>query len=209
MTRLVLRGGIGLYKRATLAVLASLVGLAALVGGAPAAWASSAPGALELSARPTPGHPKTVELTAAFAGPASSEPASIAGATVSFSVQVGEFAGAPALAIGAARTDAAGVATLVYRPTWRGRQVFIATATTATGKVAGTAKASLVVTAATHAFAGTVQAARPDGIIGRWVAGVLLGIVATVWIVLAAVVVRVNLAVGAVGGRGRRAGLSA
>lgn len=206
MTRLGRLGGIGLYKRTTLAVLASLVCLGALVGGAPPAWASSAPGALELSARPAPGHPKTVELTAAFASPASSEAAGIAGAKVSFSVRVGEFAGAPALAIGAARTDAAGVATLAYRPTWRGRQVLVATATTATGKVVGTAKAILVVIAATHAFAGTVQAARPDGIIGRWVAGVLLGIVATIWIVLAVIVVRVNLALG---GRARRAGVSA
>jgi hypothetical protein len=115
---------------------------------------------------------------------------------VSFSVHLSQFAGAPLLTLGTATTDARGVATFTYRPTWAGRQELVATVTTAAGTEVGSTTA-FTATSAVHPFAGTVQAARPDGTIGRWVAGVLLGIVASLWVALIAVVVRVNTGLGA------------
>ncbi len=92
------------------------------------------------------------------------------------------------------------MATLAYRPTWTARQSFVATASDAAGATLASATASFVATSASHPFAGTVQALRPDGSIGRAVTGVLLGVVALLWIALLAVVVRVNLGLRA-GGR--------
>lgn len=91
------------------------------------------------------------------------------------------------------------MATLAYRPTWTARQSFVATASDAAGATLASATASFVATSASHPFAGTVQALRPDGSIGRAVTGVLLGVVALLWIALLAVVVRVNLGLRAGG----------
>lgn len=112
--RTVLRGG-----------LLGVVALAAVLGSVSPAWAAASEPTLRLVAEAAPHDPHAVELLATLqvpAAPASSKPASLAGAQVSFSVHVSQFAGAPLLALGTATTNAAGVATLTYRPTWTGRQ---------------------------------------------------------------------------------------
>lgn len=190
MTRLYLRRSA--LRSALLALAAAVV----VLGSASTAWAATFGPALRLVAQQAPHDPGAIELLATLQLPAaraSSKPASLAGAQVSFSVHVSQFTGAPLLALGTATTNAAGVATFIYRPTWTGRQALVATAANKAGSTLASATASFAATIASHPFAGTVQAARPDGTIGRVVAGVLLGIVAVLWIALIAVVVRVNL----------------
>ncbi len=182
---------------------ALVAAIVVVLGASSTAWAATGPG-LRLVARRAPHDHGAVELVATLQMPASvapSKPASLAGAEVSFSVHLSEFSGAPLLALGTATTNGAGVATLAYRPTWTGHQALVATAANAAGTPLASATASFAATDATHAFAGTVQAVRPDGVIGRWVAGVLLAIVAMLWVTLIAVLVRVNLGLGLVGKR--------
>lgn len=178
-------------------VLAALVAaIVVVLGASSTAWAAASGPALRLVARQAPHDHGAVELIATLQMPASlpsSKAASPAGTQVSFSVHLSQFAGAPLLTLGTATTDAAGVASLAYRPTWTGHQALVATAANAAGTTVASATASFAATSATHPFAGTVQAVRPDGVIGRWAAGVLLAIVATLWVTLIAVVVRVNL----------------
>lgn len=187
--RTVIQGG--------LLVLAAVV--VALLGSASMAWAAGSRPALRLVAKQAPHDPRALELLATLQVPAaaSSKPASLAGARVSFSVHVSQFAGAPLLTLGTATANAAGVATFIYRPTWTGRQVLVATATSAAGADLAHASASFVVTTASHPFAGAVEALRPDGTIGQAVVGVLLAIVLVLWIALIAIVVRVNLGLAA------------
>lgn len=188
-------------RRGLLALVAVIV---AVLCASSTAWAAASHPALRLVARQAPHDRGAVELIATLQMPASvasSRSASLAGAEVSFSVHLSQFSGAPLLTLGTATTDAAGVAALVYRPTWTGRQALVATAASAAGTTLASATASFAATSATHPFAGTVQAVRPNGVIGQWVTGVLLAIVATLWITLIAVVVRVNL--GFVPGRKR------
>ena len=128
-----------------------------------------------------------VELTAQVATAATP----MAGTTVNFYVHVEEFAGAPVLLIGTATTNAAGLASITYQPTWAGTQNFVASAQDGSGAVLATT--SLTVQAArTDPFAGAVQSLRPDGLIGRWVVFVLLSLVIGVWLTLIALVVRVQ-----------------
>ena len=192
--RTVLRSGL-------LTLVATVV---VVLGASSTAWAAASGPALRLVARQAPHDHGVVELVATLQMPAalaSSKPASLAGADVSFSVHLSQFSGAPLLTLGTATTNAAGVAALAYRPTWTGHQALVATAVDAAGTTLASATASFAATRATHPFAGTVQAARPDGIIGRWVAGVLLAIVAVLWVTLIAIVVRVNLGLGPAGKR--------
>ena len=186
------------------ALLASTVGVVLLAAGATlglssTAWAATRPPALTLRAEQATRDPHSIELVATLTGPvgASSDPAPLSGASVSFSVHLSEFAGAPLLSLGSATTNGAGEAVLTYSPTWTGRQGFVATATNAAGSTLASATTSFDASGAVHPFAGTVQAVRPDGTIGQATAGVLLAIVAVVWIVLIAVVVRLNLGLGA------------
>jgi hypothetical protein len=111
--------------------------------------------------------------------------------TVDYYVHLEEFSGAPLLLIGSSTTNAAGVATDVYQPTWSGPQNFVATVVAPSGTVLATT--SLTVQAAkTDPFAGSVQSLRPDGLIGRWVVVALLALLLAMWITLLAVIVRVQ-----------------
>lgn len=154
----------------------------------PAAAASTGTnGSLALTSGIPPSH-QGVELAAQVAGSAA---APMNGVTVNFYVHVEEFAGAPVLLIGSATTNAVGVASVTYQPTWAGTQNFVASAVDNSGAVL--ASSSLTVQAArTDPFAGAVQSLRPDGLIGRWVVLVLLALVIGVWITLLALVVRVQ-----------------
>lgn len=181
-------------------LLGFVAAVAVVLGSASTVWAATAGPALRLVAEPAPHDSHAVELLATIqvpAAPASSKSASLAGAKVSFSVHVIQFAGAPLLALGTATTNAAGVATLTYRPTWSGRQALVATAANTAGTTLASATTSFAASNPTHPFAGTVEALRPDGTIGQAVAAVLLAIVAVLWITLIAVVVRVNLGLAA------------
>jgi len=175
-------------------LIALLLAAGATLGLSSPAWAASQPTSLALRAEQAPHVPHEVELVATLTGPLgpSSKAVPLAGASVSFSVHLSEFAGAPLLTLGSATTNAAGEAILTYRPTWTGGQALVATATSSAGTTIASAATTFSATSATHPFAGTVQAVRPDGTIGRAVVGVLLAIVAALWIALIAVVVRVN-----------------
>jgi hypothetical protein len=180
-------------------LMAVLLAVGSMLGLASPAWATSQPFGLALRAEQVPRDPHGIELVATLTGPVgqTSKPGSLAGDSVSFSVHLTQFAGAPLLSLGSATTNAAGEAVLTYRPTWTGRQALVATATNTAGTALASATASFSAASAAHPFAGNVQALRPDGTIGRAVAGVLLAIVAVVWIALIAVVVRVNLGLAA------------
>ncbi|MHB8435208.1 MAG: NrfD/PsrC family molybdoenzyme membrane anchor subunit [Acidimicrobiales bacterium] len=143
-----------------------------------------------------------VELLATLEHPAgASQPAgktaSLRGISVSFSVRLGEFAGAPPLTLGTATTNAAGRALLSYQPTWTGPQVIVATATSSAGTVIASATTRFTAITAAHPFAGAIEAVRPDGKIGQAVVAVLLVVVGLLWITLVAVVVRVRLGLAA------------
>lgn len=193
-----------LPRLGVLAVATAAVGL----GSTPTALAATRAPTLRLVAAPPPHEHRAVELVATLERPGPTGNAAMlpaVGDHVSFSVRVSEFAGAPLLALGSATTNSSGVATLTYQPSWTGQQVFVATATNAAGTPLASARASFDATTSVQGFAGTVEAVRPDGGIGRAVAGTLLAIVAILWIALVGVVVRVKLGLGggALRGEGR------
>lgn len=193
--------------RAVLAcgLAAAVACMALTAGGALPALAATPASSLRLLARAAPRQPGALRLVATLERPgkhASPTRASLAGDQVTFSVHLAQFAGAPLLVLGSATTDAAGEATLTYRPTWLGRQALVATATSPRGNTLGSAATSVTALSASHPFAGTVEASRPDGVIGRWVAGTLLAVLAVLWVTLVALVVRVNFGLG----RGPRPG---
>lgn len=183
----------GLRRLFKLWLLAAFT-LPTLLGAAAPVWADGVTPSIRLAARPS-GH--AFRLVATVDGPTASSPTSagapVAGATVSFSIRLGEFSGAPLLALGSAATRADGTATFTYTPTWTGRQTVVATAADASGATIASATTSFNAAWAAHPFAGTVQAVRPDGTIGSVVADVLLATVAALWITLIAIVVRVHL----------------
>ena len=146
--------------------------------------------ALSLTARQIPGKAPAVRLVARLDGPRPSASRG-AGVRVYFSLRLTEL-GSPLLSLGSATTDGSGVATLTYAPTWRGRQRLVAAATSATGRTLS-ATTAIATTTAAHPLASLAEARRPDGGIGQVVVGVLLGLLAVLWIVLISVVVRVNL----------------
>ena len=180
-------------------LMAVLLAVGATLVFASPAWGTTQPFGLALRAEQAPRDPHGIELVATLTGPVgpTSKPGSRAGDSVSFSVHLTQFAGAPLLTLGSATTNAAGEAVLTYRPTWTGRQALVAIATNTSGTTLASATTTFSAASAAHPFAGTVQALRPDGTIGRAVAGVLLAIVAVLWITLIAVVVRVNLGLAA------------
>ena len=174
-------------RRATRA-LAGLSGVVLLSVAAAALPAAASTGATIALTSGSPASHRGVELTAQVASAAA---APMADTTVNFYVHVEEFAGAPLLEIGTETTDTAGVATIVYQPTWAGTQNFTASAVDSSGAVLATT--SLTVQAArTDPFAGAVESLRPDGLIGRWTVLVLLALVIGVWLTLIALVVRVQ-----------------
>ncbi len=164
-------------------VVAGTASLALFLGGV--AGAAGA-GSLALRAG-SPTHGVGTELTAVVDSAAG---APVANAVVTFAVHVEEFAGAPLLTVGTATTDAAGVAHVTYQPTWAGPTHFVASAALGGATVAqGTLTATVT---QTDPFAGPVNATRTDGLIGRWTVAVLLALVAAMWIILLALVVRVQ-----------------
>ncbi|MHB1785684.1 MAG: hypothetical protein ACYCS7_05970, partial [Acidimicrobiales bacterium] len=94
--------------------------------------------------------------------------------------------------LGWATTDDLGVASYTYHPTWTGRQSLVASATNAAGATLASATTSVAAASAAQPFAAGAEAVRPDGTIGRVVVGVLLAILALLWVVLVIVVVRVH-----------------
>ncbi|MHB1500423.1 MAG: hypothetical protein ACYCYK_04525 [Candidatus Dormibacteria bacterium] len=183
-----------------LGLLSALV-VPALVGAGVFVQAAGPASSLHLSAHAATHAPQTVLLVATLDGPPAGTPRSgnapVAGTEVDFSVRLGEFAGAPLLAIGSATTNAEGTAAVAYTMTWTGGQTFVATATDPSGDTIASATTSFTAAQAGHPFAGTVQAVRPDGAIGSVVADVLLGTVTLLWITLITIVVRVNVGLAA------------
>lgn len=192
-----------LWRRLTkLAVLAAALGAVVLGtgGSASAASAASAAPSLTLTAREVgphqaPGARAGVELIARVAGPLrptdSRRPASRAGVVIDFSLHLQEFSGAPLLGLGTATTNRSGVAVLAYQPTWSGRQDLQASVGSVPGAAQIRATTSIVATA-TDPFGGTVEATRPDGMIGRWVVAALLALLVFVWVTLFTLVARVR-----------------
>ena len=176
------------FSRRATRVLAGLSGVVLLSVAAAALPAAASSGATLALTSGSPASHQGVELTAQVAtAPATP----LSGTTVNFYVHVEEFAGAPLLLVGSATTNAAGVASITYQPTWAGTQNFEASAVDSSGTVLATS--SLTVQAArTDPFAGAVESLRPDGLIGRWVVLVLLALVIGVWLTLIALVVRVQ-----------------
>ncbi len=115
----------------------------------------------------------------------------VPGVVVRFSVRVKEFSGAPGLVLGSVTTNSSGNAVLAYRPSWSGAQQLVATAQGAAGATLASATATIVAKA-TDPFAGTVEASRAAGAIGRWVVVALLLTVAVLWVVLLGFAVRVH-----------------
>jgi hypothetical protein len=176
-----------------------LAGILVLATAGPAAAGGSSPH-LALRAVAVPGGRPAVELVARLAepgAPVGGKATRAGGVTVTFSVRVPEFAGAPLLVLGSSTTDRAGEARLTYRPTFTGRQALVATAADTTGATIAAATTTYSAPAAVHPLAGTAEAVRPDGAIGQVVVGVLLGVVVLLWVVLVSVVVRVHRQVGA------------
>ena len=174
-------------RRATRA-LAGLSGVVLLSVAAIALPAAASTGASLALTSGSPVSHRGVELSAQVATAGATPKA---GTIVNFYLHVEEFAGSPVLLIGTAATDADGIASITYQPTWAGTQNFVASVVDSTGAVL--ASTSLTVQAArTDPFAGAVESVRPDGLIGRWVVLVLLSLVIGVWLTLIALVVRVQ-----------------
>lgn len=177
------------------------VGIALAAGAVPAGSASAAQRheTLQLSAERAPAGAKAVELSARLTeagGTGSAATRPVAGATVTFSLAATEFSGAPLLQLGTATTDGHGLATLSYVPSWRGRQELEASVADSSGNTLAEASTSYLAGAATAPLLAGAEAVRPDGTIGQVVVGVLLAIVAVLWIVLASVVVRLHRSSG-------------
>lgn len=158
---------------------------------------------MTLQAQGASSDPSSVELVATLrgaGGAGAAAPVPVAGVAVKFYVAASQFAGAfggqaPEMLVGTATTSAAGVAQVAYRTTWKGTQSFSAQAA-GTGKNASplaTAAASYDALSASRPFAGQLEASRPDGTVGRWAAGLLLAVVALLWIVMLGSVGRVHL----------------
>ncbi len=188
------RAGLSWVAIAFAAIAASLA--LAVVDGANAYGAPPASHyTVGLSAAQVPSNPSQVTLTAQAS--ATSKTGSAAGMTVDFYLAASQFAGqfgkAPLLLIGTAKTNASGVAAVAYSPTWKGAQSLSAALVDSSGNTLATGGTSYTATTAAFPFKGTVQSKRPDGSLGQWVGGILLGILAILWLVLFGTAVRVNL----------------
>lgn len=151
---------------------------------------------ISLNAAQVPSNPKQVTLTAQVS--ATGRTGNTTGMTVDFYLAASQFAGqfggkAPLLLVGTAKTDASGVATVTYSPTWKGAQSLTAQINDASGNTLATASTTYTAGSASFPFKGTLQSKRPDGMLGRWVGGILLGILAILWLMLIGSAVRVNL----------------
>ncbi len=149
---------------------------------------------LTLSVSPQASDPAVLALTAHLApGPAAT------GERVSFFVVTTEFGSRQLAPIGTAGVAPGGTAEVAYEPTWSGNQEFVAVLG---GGAGSTTRASAThgLTASTwyqvtHSQPGklyaTANLARPLSTVGRVFVGVLLLIVALVWLTLLATLIRV------------------
>lgn len=156
---------------------------------------------LSLQASQVTGNQKEVQLVAQLPGTTK---------TVQFYVYLTQFKGqyggkGPLLLIGSSKTNASGVAEITYKPTWTGTLYFraqISSGPATNGQTQGAnditsdagthATTSLLVGAANTPFKGAIEAVRPVGVVGQWVALVLLIVVIAIWITLIVTVIRVN-----------------
>jgi hypothetical protein len=187
------------YRTVRFALVAAAPMLAVALCRSPEAFASSpvihsagkaatAPAALTLSVAARPHHPSDVTLAARLQSGSGD-----GGRTISFFVVSTEFAQPKDVPIGTAKTTADGTASVAYKPTWSGREKFIAKLTSPAADVPA-ATAYYRVTASTPGpLAAAANPARPLSSIGHVFLDVVLSIVALVWLGL---IVMVALAVG-------------
>lgn len=108
-----------------------------------------------------------------------------AGTAVSLFVVTHEFSSSGLMQVGSATTDATGVATATYLPTWTGEEQFVAKVAGPDGSVAGTASATYNVLVDPPGLPTSVyEYQRPLNTTGHWVVVTLLSIVAIVWVLL-------------------------
>ncbi len=174
-------------------VAAGAVAIGSLLGWAGTAGAATGAPQLFLAAHHE--HGAVVQLVASLSEPAGSS-VKPGGVTVTFAIHLTEFAGSPLLVLGTSTTGPGGVARLVYRPTWKGPQRLVASVADSSGSTIASASSTYVATASVAPLAGSTEAARPDGSIGKVVVGVLLSIVVVLWIALVTVAVRARRMAG-------------
>ncbi len=189
------------YRMLTFVLVTAAPALAAGVCSSPAAFASSpmtgtthnagaaatAPAALTLSVVARPHHPSDVTVVARLQSGSGD-----GGRTISFFVVSTEFAQPRDVPIGTAKTTADGTASVAYKPTWSGREKFIAKLASPGAQAAATAYYRVTASTPGPLFAGA-NPARPLSSMGHVFLDVILSIVALVWLGL---ITMVALAVG-------------
>lgn len=150
--------------------------------------AATAPAALTLSVVTRPHHPSAVTVVAHLRGGSGD-----GGRTISFFVVSTEFAQPKDVPIGTAKTTADGTASVAYKPTWSGREKFIAKLTGPAAHVPAATAYYRVTRSTPGPLAAAANPARPLSSIGHVFLDVVLSIVALVWLGL---IIMVALAVG-------------
>jgi hypothetical protein len=187
------------YRTVRFALVAAAPMLAVALCRSPEAFASSpvihsagkaatSPAALTLSVAARPHHPSDVTLAARLQSGSGD-----GGRTISFFVVSTEFAQPRDVPIGTAKTAADGTASVRYKPTWSGKEQFVAKLT-GSGTHAPTASAYYRVVSSTPGplYAGA-NPARPLSSVGHIFLRVILTTVALVWLGL---IIMLVLAVG-------------
>lgn len=148
----------------------------------------SAPGPIlaTLTVEPKPGPSANLVLTAHFTGSASN-----AGGSVAFFVVTKEFGKDLNVPIGTAKTSQDGAATINYAPTWNGKEQFVATLTSGlSGTATPTATSYHRVTAsAPGPLYATANPLRPFSFLGHVFVGMILTMVALIWLTLIGILV--------------------
>ncbi len=160
-------------------VLAAIPILAVGFCGSSAAFAATNPTTLTLSVSTQPQHSATLTLVSDLKGGSD-----VAGKSVAFYVVSTEFMPPVSVPIGTAETAANGSASINYKPTWSGKEKFIAEVTSAGVQVPEATAEFLVTNSTPGPLYATANPARPLGFIGRVFTGVILSIVAAVWLSL-------------------------
>lgn len=162
----------------TLTTTAVILAVFAALAFQPAALASGP--ALGLTISPQRSNPSNLVLTAELRGGSSTS-----GQSIDFFVVSTEFGRAMNVAVGSATLGRDGKASVIYTPTWTGSTQFVARLGGPSEKDSLTATATYVVTAGS---VGPLNPAgnpdRPFQFMGEPFLGVLLGVVALVWLTL-------------------------